>query len=170
MFKQILVPLDGSPFAERALPVATALATSTGASLALVRAVELLAPGDREPGVVSYLDEHRIAVAQDYIREKATATGLTRAVSGEAYLAADVAAGILARAADIGADLIVMTSHGASWPAGGALGGVAAALTREAQCPVLVVGPRVVQENERAAAMAAGGGLASQGAVATERP
>jgi nucleotide-binding universal stress UspA family protein len=46
MFKQILVPLDGSAFAERALPVATALATSGGAGLALVRVVEVLAPGD----------------------------------------------------------------------------------------------------------------------------
>jgi nucleotide-binding universal stress UspA family protein len=49
VFKQILVPLDGSPFAERALAVVSALASSTGASLALVRVVEVLAQGDHEP-------------------------------------------------------------------------------------------------------------------------
>lgn len=143
MFNQILVPLDGSPFAERALPAAEALAASSGAALALVRAVELLAPGEREPGVVSYLDEHRIAAAQDYITAKATAMRLGRPVSAEAYLAADVAAGILARAGDIGADVIVMTSHGESWPTDRAFGSVATRLIREAACPVLVIGPQV---------------------------
>lgn len=141
MFKQILVPLDGSAFAERALPVAEVLAGSFGAGLALVRVVALLAPGEREPGVISYLDEHRIAVAQEYIKRMAASTRLGRPVSGEAYLASDVAAGILARAADLSADVIVMTSHGESWPAGTALGGIAARLTREATCPLLVVGP-----------------------------
>lgn len=143
MFKQILVPLDGSAFAERAIPVATALAVSTGARLALVRVVVLLAPGEREPGVVSYLDEHRIAVAQDYITGKATATGMTSSVSGEAYLAADVAAGVLARAADIGADLIIMSSHGESWPSPTTFGSVASSVVRQAYCPVLVVGPHM---------------------------
>jgi nucleotide-binding universal stress UspA family protein len=54
MFGTILVPLDGSAFAERAVPFAEALAAVAGARLALVRVVEVLAPGDREPGVVSY--------------------------------------------------------------------------------------------------------------------
>jgi nucleotide-binding universal stress UspA family protein len=143
MFRQILVPLDGSAFAERAIPVADALAASTGAALALVRVVEVVAPGDHEPGVVSYLDEHRITVAQEYVARMATATGLGRPVTGEAYLASDVAAGILARATDIGADVIVMTSHGESWPLGTALGSTAARLTREAACPLLVIGPHI---------------------------
>jgi nucleotide-binding universal stress UspA family protein len=40
MVNTILVPLDGSPLAERALPHAEALATATGARLALIRAVQ----------------------------------------------------------------------------------------------------------------------------------
>lgn len=141
MFQRILVPLDGSAFSERALPVAEALAASCGADVLLVRVVEVLAPGDREPGVVSYLDEHRIAQAQDYLRDAAARLRLGRAVSAEAYLAPDAAAGILARALDAGVDVIVMTSHGASWPAATVLGGVAAKLTRESTCPLLVLGP-----------------------------
>jgi nucleotide-binding universal stress UspA family protein len=44
MCEQIRVPLDGSALAERALPCATRLAQTTGATLHLVRAVEPL-PG-----------------------------------------------------------------------------------------------------------------------------
>ena len=38
MFTNILVPLDGSPLAESALPYARSLASKTGAKLTLVRA------------------------------------------------------------------------------------------------------------------------------------
>jgi nucleotide-binding universal stress UspA family protein len=146
MFAKILVPLDGSAFAERALATAERLALSSGADICLVRVVDLLAPGEHEPGVVSYLDEHRIAVAQEYVTRTAARLRLGRLVSAEAYIAADVPAGILARAADAGVDLIVMTTHGASWPAEGALGSVASRLTREAACPLLVIGPHAVQD------------------------
>ncbi|MGD9890152.1 MAG: universal stress protein [Dehalococcoidia bacterium] len=146
MLRMIVVPLDGSPFAERALPVAEALAAATGADLALIRVVEVLAPGDREPGVLSYLDGHRTTVAQDYIDRMTMITRLGRPVTGEAYLASDVATGIIARVRDVSADLIVMTLHGESWPIGTALGSVAARLTREVPCPLLVVGPNVATE------------------------
>lgn len=141
MFSRILVPLDGSAFAERVLPTVERLAASTNAEVALVRVVDLVAPGDREPGVVSYLDEHRIKSAQDYILQAAASLKLGRPVSAEAYLADDIACGILARVADWGADLVVMTSHGESWPATTLLGSVAGHLTREAGCPLLVIGP-----------------------------
>ncbi len=141
MFSRILVPLDGSTFAERVLPTVERLAASTNAEVALVRVVDLVAPGGREPGVVSYLDEHRIKTAQDYIVEAAASLKLGRPVPAEAYLADDIACGILARAADWGADVIVMTSHGESWPATTLLGSVAGHLTRDANCPLLVIGP-----------------------------
>jgi nucleotide-binding universal stress UspA family protein len=142
MFRTILVPLDGSTFAEQALPVAHALAETCDARLALVRVVAVIAPGEHEPGVVSYLDEHRIAVAQEYIHQAAVRIGTRQPVTAEAYVAADVASGILMRARDIDADVIVMTAHGASWPEGGDLGSVATRLIRESPCPVLVIGPR----------------------------
>ena len=47
MFTQIMVPLDGSALAERALPSAARLAAATGATLHLVRVVEPV------PGAVS---------------------------------------------------------------------------------------------------------------------
>jgi nucleotide-binding universal stress UspA family protein len=152
MYRKILVPLDGSPFAESALPVAGALAGATGADVALIRVVDVVAPGDREPGVISYLDEHRVAAAQDYIARATAQLALGRPVSAEAYLAADVPAGILARARDFGADLIVMTSHARSWPEETPLGSTAVELLREAECPVLIVGPRVLEKQADLAA------------------
>lgn len=143
VFKTILVPLDGSPFAERALPVAVALAAETGGDLALIRVVPLVPPAEDEPGVISYLDEHRIAVAQEYIAQAAARTHRDPLPSAEAYIAADIVAGILGRALDVGADLIVISSHGRSWPSPSALGSVATKLTRESPVPLLVLGPRI---------------------------
>jgi len=141
MFKRILVPLDGSAHAERVLPLAEALSLAWDAELALIRTVEVLAPGDREPGVISYLDEHRVATAQRYIEETAARLHSFHPVSAEAYLATDIASGVLGRAQELGTDLILMASHGAFGPLTGVMGGLAAHLTREARCPVLLIGP-----------------------------
>lgn len=48
LIQRVLVPLDGSPLAERALPVATAIARACGASLSAVRA---------EPSFMGWTDE-----------------------------------------------------------------------------------------------------------------
>jgi nucleotide-binding universal stress UspA family protein len=143
MFTRILIPLDGSTFAEQSLSVAVALSQAWDADVALIRTVEVLAPGDHEPGVISYLDEHRATTAQDYVAAIAARLRTPRPVSAEAYLATDIPAGILARAQELDVDLILMASHGAFGPITGVMGGLAAHLTREARCPVLLVGPHV---------------------------
>src|SRR5690242_5660191 len=51
MYRTIIVPLDGSPLSERALPIATNLADATGALLVILRAV--VAP---DPLVPDWLD------------------------------------------------------------------------------------------------------------------
>jgi nucleotide-binding universal stress UspA family protein len=142
MFNRILIPLDGSPFAERALPVAAELANTSDAEIFLVRVAPIIGPGEQEPGVVSYLDEHRLRVAQQYLTNAAATLRLGQPVSAEAYLAPDVVSGILERAEDLGADAILLTTHGESWPVGDRLGSTASRLIREAPCPVIAVGPR----------------------------
>ncbi len=161
MFSKIVVPVDGSPGAARAVAVAERLATDSHAEVAIVQVVELLAPGDREPGLISYADEHRIAVAQASVEQAASTLRLGRPVSAEVYLAADIVAGILARAHDLGADVIVMASRGQSWPEGGLLGSTAYQLLSEADLPVLLVGPRVP---------AAAAGLPAAGEASAIRP
>jgi nucleotide-binding universal stress UspA family protein len=76
MFKNILVPLDGSSVGEAALPYASALAERTGASLTLVRATQMPAGvGDRS---VQYT--RLITDAEQYLSAQAvalTARGFT---------------------------------------------------------------------------------------------
>ncbi len=147
MFKHILVPLDGSEFSERAIPVAKQLAAETGGQLALIRVVEVVAPGEHEPGVISYLDEHRVATAQEYMARVALRIG-SEDLTADTYLAPDAATGIIGRALDNGAGAIVMTTHGTSWPAAGHLGSVAARLIAESPIPVIVVGPGAMKAVE----------------------
>lgn len=140
MFRKILVPLDGSPFAERAIALAEAFAQAQDADVGLVRVVPDMGPGEREPGLVSYLDEHRIKTAREYLDRAASRLRLGRPVPVEARLAEDAVTGVLDRAREMQADLILMTSHGESWPDVNHIGGTAARLIREAPCPILVVG------------------------------
>jgi len=141
MFRRILVPLDGSPFAERVIPVAQSFVDAGEAEISFVRVVPLMGPGEREPGLVSHLDEHRIRTAQDYITRAASRLRSGQAPPADARLASDAVDGILARAAEVNADLILMTSHGESWPDINRIGGTASRLIREALVPLLVVGP-----------------------------
>ncbi len=67
MFGKILVPLDGSTLAERALPYARALAAATGARLRLVRSSSV--PARPDPGTL----EARACAA-----EEAYLSGFTR--------------------------------------------------------------------------------------------
>src|SRR5688500_20136492 len=76
MMKRILLPLDGSPLAEQAIPYATALARSAPAHVILVRATEAntlldVDAYDAEAGVVSRA-EHDLTATEARLR----ATGL----------------------------------------------------------------------------------------------
>jgi nucleotide-binding universal stress UspA family protein len=146
MFRKILVPLDGSPFAERALPLAQSLAEANDADLELVRIVPATGPAREELGLVSYMDEHRIKTAEAYLARPLLVLSEGRAVLAEVKLAPDAATGIINRAVEIGADLILMTSHGESWPDVNRIGGTASRLIREAPCPLLVVGPQASED------------------------
>ena len=54
---QLIVPLDGSPFSERALPVADWIAAQLGADVHLVEVVPTDGEGERTEGVIRYLDD-----------------------------------------------------------------------------------------------------------------
>ena len=92
----ILVPLDGSLLAERAIPLATTLAHRTNAELVFVRAV--LTAGSLAPSAISF-NRSLLLEARRYlgaIVEKAQAEGLSaRPVIGEGE-----AAECIAQAAD----------------------------------------------------------------------
>ena len=148
MFQQIMVPLDGSELAERALPCAERLGVATGATLHLVHVVEL-APPLTWPFAPAYLpgsvyddlvaQETQQATAYlDKMRERVAAGGVhvrTEQIVGYA------AATLLDYEPDAGIDLVVMCSHGRSGLARFALGSVAERLLRHGTAPLLLVRP-----------------------------
>ena len=85
MFHQIMVPLDGSELAERALPCAERLGVATGAGLHLVHVVEL-APPLAGPFAPAYLpgSTYDVLVAQE--TQRATAYGEDSRGGGSAAL------------------------------------------------------------------------------------
>lgn len=143
MPKQILVPLDGSPQAESALPVAARLARAAQGSLVLVRAIRGLA--EVEMGLLSADGWAPAADPQE--RDEASAY-LQRIAHGEALSGISVqtivatgpaGAAILKAARTRHADLIVMTSREREGLARWLLGSVARQVLREAEVPVLVL-------------------------------
>jgi nucleotide-binding universal stress UspA family protein len=148
MFQQIMVPLDGSELAERALPCAEQLGVATGATLHLVHVVEL-APPLTWPFAPAYLpgSVHDDLVAQetqqataylDKMRERVAAGGVhVRTEQMVGYAAAT----LLDYERDAGIDLVVMCSHGRTGLARFALGSVAERLLHHGTAPVLLVRP-----------------------------
>lgn len=148
MFKRILVPLDGSMRAERALKVAARIARAAEGSIVLLQVVT--APNDYATSLYGpYLVqpvipteevvERREARAKAYIEsvsQSETLAGVnveTRIVVGAAVQAIDD----VAREED--ADLIVLCSHGDTGFKRWVLGSVAQGLTRTCHVPVLVL-------------------------------
>jgi nucleotide-binding universal stress UspA family protein len=128
MDRSIVVALDGSVFAERALPFATAIAEKSGARVVLVRAA-------REDDLVE---------AHDYLRGLAApARGLgghgeRPAVDTVARLG-EPAAVLLDEAHRRRAGLLVLATHGRSGLGRWRYGSVADAVLRHADLPLLLV-------------------------------
>ena len=144
MFERIVVPLDGSELAEKALPAAEELARLAGAPLHLIRVVDL--PRLERFGAygltVEYAsfallaDEER-AVAREYLEKVAAGlTGRGRTVTTE--VADGVTARVLVGLSKPG-DAIVMASHGRTGMARWFLGSVAEDVVRHATVPVLLI-------------------------------
>jgi nucleotide-binding universal stress UspA family protein len=129
--KRILVPLDGSPLSEAAVPLAEALARDYEADLLLVRA---LPPGGSAEAEVAAQDE-----AEAYLRAlTADLTARGRSVEWKVWY--DEPARAIAEAARYnGIDLVVMSTHGRGGVSRLIVGSVAETLVRQAPVPVLLV-------------------------------
>jgi nucleotide-binding universal stress UspA family protein len=140
----ILVPLDGSPLAEQALPYAQAL-LAPGAELTLLEVVENPEPIHGMSGrlIVPVEDVQRMLERQAHDDlKKAEAT--LRGAQPRARL--EVAGGnpaeeILRVAAEQGVDLIAMTTHGRGAFGRWVFGSVADRVARSSPVPVLLVRP-----------------------------
>ncbi|MEM1118080.1 MAG: universal stress protein [Bacteroidota bacterium] len=120
----ILFPTDDSPAAEAARPVAERFARRHGAALHVLR-VEIVPP----------VGDLRFDAEAD--------TQVTDAGVVEVRRRHPTAGGaILAYADEIGADLVVMGTHGRSGFTNMVMGSTAEFVLRRADCPVLTVGPK----------------------------
>ncbi len=147
-FKRLIVPLDGSSLAERALKPAAELARETGAELILVR-VESWFPswlaGDMVPYPVG-IDEAMGQAAEDYLAH--VRNRLSAGVQTSAHVMRGVASDSLAVFAHENAiDLIVMTTHGRGGLRRLVMGSVADRLVRS-ETPVLLIKPRPVRSRQ----------------------
>jgi nucleotide-binding universal stress UspA family protein len=135
MYQSIFVPLDGSVFAEAALPVALSLSRRTGAGIRLLNVVEFF-PTSALYGWEDVAHDH----AQEYLEE--TAREISGQGGGEVVTAVRVGdvADILHAEAE-NSDLVVMASHGRGGLARAWLGSVADSIVRHAKQPVVLVRP-----------------------------
>jgi nucleotide-binding universal stress UspA family protein len=142
--RSILVPLDGSDVAEHALPTALSLARRHRAALHLVRVYVPVAAvyGAHALRYDETLDREFMAQARDYLDGVVTRLADVGGVrAGSALLGGMVADTISQHATALGADLIVMTTHGRGPLARFWLGSVSDELARRAGVPVLFVRP-----------------------------
>jgi nucleotide-binding universal stress UspA family protein len=139
--KQILVPTDLGEGAEEALDYAIDLARPFGATIHLVNAITMPALGVPELGVAlsgSVIDD----MMDDNLGalERLIDTRRDRAAFGAPILkTGDPRDVITQTAAEIGADLIVMATHGRRGVSRMLLGSVTELVVRTAPCPVLCV-------------------------------
>lgn len=143
MFERILVPLDGSKRAERAIPVAARLAHTSGGSVILVSVVSKSSgfwPSEAERTTLAQQGlATGLAEAERYLAGVATSPELERALTESVVLFGPTESTIIAVADSWQADLIVMCSHGYTGITRRIMGSVAEKLAREATVPVLVL-------------------------------
>jgi len=122
----IIVPLDGSAFAERALGPASSVARRTGAPVVVLTA--------RQGGVVME--------PATYLSQVAQAAGIAdpEPVVIDDRLAASAIVSVTGEARD---PLVCMTTHARGGPGHALFGSVAEEVLRRVSAPVLLVGPRV---------------------------
>lgn len=144
MYSRILVPIDGSPAAQRGLDEALALAQRLGSSLRLLNVVDarmLIA----EVSAYALPDQllAQWSAAGEELLAQAAERALVLGVPADAAVRCDpglrVADWILKEAGDCGAALIVMGTHGRRGLRRLALGSDAEMVLRESRVPVLLV-------------------------------
>ena len=144
-FKRILVPLDGSPLAERALPPAMTLAHTFKSQIILIRVLDKpdSAVSTFHPEVGMRLQrEMRKHVRQEAESHLQARQGELRQQGFKVRtLVGDVspAESIIDAAAAEDVDLIVMSTHGRGGLARWTFGSVADKVARHSPCPVLLV-------------------------------
>ncbi len=142
----ILVPLDGLPLAEQALPLAARLAYGLDAGLRLTHVIDPMATHiTYHHGVPWSIDDERRQMQNNatyyltYVKDTWCNTGVQ--IAGE-VIEGGVGEAVVELAAQRQATYIVMTTHAKTGLARVALGSVADYVMRESPCPVILIPPQ----------------------------
>jgi nucleotide-binding universal stress UspA family protein len=150
MYERILVALDGSDLAERVFPFVEPLANAFGATLILLQAttppekvVAELSGGDlgmaepmMDPTPILDAEQEGVREYLERVAGRLQEAGLQVQIDEPEGPAADA---VLRRAAELGTDLIAMTTHGRTGLRHVIFGSVAESVLHKATCPVLLV-------------------------------
>lgn len=145
---RILVPLDGSAFAEQALPYAALLARRCQAELLLARAVPPVAVFG---AAATYLEASigdtwatAVDAAQAHLDRLVAGLAEQGVPAETAIVGGRAAEALLDLARQPAVSLIVMATHGRAGPSRWALGSTAEAVVRRSPRPVLLLTPRAL--------------------------
>jgi nucleotide-binding universal stress UspA family protein len=137
MYRMIMVPLDGSRFAESALPVALSVSRRTGAPLHLVTVQEPIPPFAYDEWENAAEDWSRQYLSGAVERVRPLAGGDVTATMLTGHVVEVLEEEAVARSAD----LVVMATHGRGAFSRAWLGSVADAFIHHTRRPVLLVRP-----------------------------
>lgn len=138
MFNHILVPLDESPYSERALAYAEEMVKASGGELSLLVVVAGV-PAEVDSDPVARRQAERPERAERYLQEQAEklkGRGFTSVTTEVRF--GDTADCIVDAAQEKNVDVIAMSTHGLGNTGRYALGSVALKVLMTAPCPVFM--------------------------------
>ena len=146
MFNKILVPLDGSALAERAIDQVEKMATGTGAEVLLLKVVPAPLGKAPEAGQVEESKAFSESVSRStaYLEKFATRLGAISVKSRILVSSGEPHAEILAAAHKEDVDCIVMSTHGGTALARALLGSTAEKVVYTTKRPVFLVKPEKI--------------------------
>ncbi len=143
MYKKILVPLDGSPFAEAVLPHAMALAKSENAEVVILRVP--IVPADEFYGhdvaMRSAINKKIDEESDQYVREKVRRLKMGGVKVTGVVREGPVSETIAEVAEEIHADMIAMSTHGRAGIQRWLKGSVAEEVVHLTHIPVILIHP-----------------------------
>ncbi|HWP49013.1 MAG TPA: universal stress protein [Candidatus Limnocylindrales bacterium] len=154
MYRSVLVPLDGSTFAEHALPIARSIARRAPATLQLV-SVHVPIAARYVDGTVLFdealdnrLKEHERAYLDEVVKRLSADSNVSLTATLLEGNLGSVVDALNEYAISTQADLIVMATHGRSAWSRFWLGSVADKLVRQVLVPILMVRPSEAGETQ----------------------
>jgi len=148
MYQHILVPLDGSEFAECVIPHVEAV--SIGCAVVKVTLIRAIGPLHIRGGLetrISTEEQKRIESqatesAKEYLEKVAAQLKDKGIVAGVEIVHGDVVDTLIEYASKNNVDLIIMGTHGSSGIVRWAMGSVADKILRHSPVPVLLAAPK----------------------------